>query len=302
MDFQVEGFLIRICKPIQILGGILFYTLGAGISRYLGNPMDWGLFVLGQLWVTIFQIGFNFLFAYFYYPISKGDPKKIFIDDPNEDNPRFIRRDLLLSVAFTAFASIAVIGLLFYWRMELSAVVFLIMGLMIILMIIYTVPPFQGKRTGYGEIIQAMLFANLFPAVAFSLQYGEIHRLVAMSTFPITLLFIAYILVNQFQSYAKDLRKNENTLLMLIGWERGMVLHNFLILISFLLFGLAMLFGISHRVVLPVFLVLPLGIFQIWYINRIASGAKPNWHLLKATAISILGLTTYLLAFSYWIR
>lgn len=302
MDFRVERFLLRLCQPMKIIGGMVFFALGAGISRYLGNPTDWGLLILGQLWITIFQIGFHFLTTYFYHPTDRRDPKRIYIDDPSEDNPRFIRRDLILSVAFTAFASIAIMGLLFFWQLALNGVVFTIMVLMIILIIAYAAPPFELKKTGYGELIQAILMANFFPAMAFSLQYGEIHRLVAMSTFPLTLLYISYILVQQFQTYGNDLRKNEKTLLTMIGWERGMVLHNLLILISFLLFGLAMFFGLSHRVVLPVFLVLPLGIFQIWYMNRIASGVKPNWRLLSTTAISILGLSAYLLAFSYWIR
>ena len=80
------------------------------------------------------------------------------------------------------------------------------------------------------------------------------------------------------------------------------MLHNLLILGGFLLFGVSMLFGLPIQVSFPVFFVFPLGLFQIWYMTRIASGVKPNWRVLYPTAILTYGLSTYLLALSFWIR
>lgn len=302
MNIRIEQFFIRIARPLYLLGGILFYALGVGISRYLGNPVNWGLVIIGQIWVTIFQLGFHLLITYFHHPLVLGAPNRIQIDEEGDGDNQFIRGELVLSAAFTSFAVAAILGLLFLWWLKVSGVVFMIMGLMIILMFALVVPPFQIIKTGYGDLLQAILVVNLIPGIAFSLQYGELHRLVAMSTFPITLIYLSTQLAYQFQTYGNDLLKNKTTLLTLLGWERGMMLHNLLILISYFLFGLAMLFGLSPRVTLPVFFVLPLGIFQIWYMTRIAAGAKPNWRLLNTTAIFVLGLTTYLLAFSYWIR
>ena len=302
MNIRIEQFFLRIARPLYLLGGVLFYALGVGIARYLGNPVNWGLVILGQIWVTIFQLGFHFLITYFHHPQIIGAPNRIQINDDREGKAQYIRVDLILSAAFTAFAVAAILGLLFLWWIKVSGVVFMIMGLMIIFVITLVVPPFQIIKTGYGDLLQAILVANLIPGIAFSLQYGELHRLVAMSTFPLTLLYLSTQLAQQFQSYGNNILKNKTTLLTIMGWERGMMLHNLLILIAYFLFGVAMLFGLSPRVTLPVFFVLPLGIFQIWYMTRIAAGAKPNWRLLNSTAIFVLGLTTYLLAFSYWIR
>ncbi len=302
MDLRIEQFFIKIARPLNLLGGIFFYALGVGISRYLGNPVEWGLVILGQIWITTYQLGSHFLTTFFHYQPVPGDRSRIQISKEGDETTKYIRRDLILSAAFTAFAAAAMLAFILLRTKEINGSVVMIMGIMIIVILCYAVPPFQIIRSGYGELLQSILMANLIPGIAFALQYGELHRLLAMTTFPLTLLYLAMLLALQFPTYANDIRFEKANLLTRLGWEWGLILHNVLILSSFFVFGLAMFFGLSTRVTLPVFFVLPLGLFQIWYMTRIASGAKPNWRLLSTMAIFILGLTTYLLAFSYWVR
>jgi hypothetical protein len=60
--------------------------------------------------------------------------------------------------------------------------------------------------------------------------------------------------------------------------------------------------GFPTAVGLPALLSLPLGIFQVWYMNRIAAGAKPHWNTLGLMAILVFGVTVYLMAFVFWTR
>jgi hypothetical protein len=46
--------------------------------------------------------------------------------------------------------------------------------------------------------------------------------------------------------------------------------------------------------------VLPIGLYQIWIMNRIADGARPNWNLLLLVALSTFSLTAYILTFAFW--
>jgi hypothetical protein len=80
------------------------------------------------------------------------------------------------------------------------------------------------------------------------------------------------------------------------------VMHNVLIMTGYLVLAVGIILGFPLRVALPGFLSLPLGLFQIWMLNRIAAGAKPNWKALTLNAASVLGLTVYLLAFTFWTR
>jgi 1,4-dihydroxy-2-naphthoate octaprenyltransferase len=144
--------------------------------------------------------------------------------------------------------------------------------------------------------------ANLLPSFSFLLQTGELHRLIAMSTFPLTALHLAMILAFEFPDYFNDIKFEKTTLLVRVGWQRGMNLHNILILIAYLLLALAAIFGLPLPIVLPAMFVLPLGALQIWQMRRIAVGAKPNWIAVTITPLAMFAITAYLLTFSFWTR
>jgi 1,4-dihydroxy-2-naphthoate octaprenyltransferase len=166
----------------------------------------------------------------------------------------------------------------------------------------YAVPPIRLESSGYGELTSSILVANLVPAFALLVQTGDLHRLLAMSTFPLTLLHLAMLLALELPDYATDIKFEKNTLLVRIGWEPGMRMHNFLILGAYLILGLAVLLGLPIAIALPAFLSLPLGMLQIFQMNRIAAGAKPNWTTLTLAAVTLFSATAYLLAFSFWSR
>jgi 1,4-dihydroxy-2-naphthoate octaprenyltransferase len=302
MDFRITRFFFHITRPLDLLGGVLVYALGVGIARYLGSPIDWVVISLGQVWVTTYQIGFHFLAAYFLLPIKPGDRNRLPISDEGEENPTEIRRDLVLWAAFAAFAATTSLTLILMVSNGVNGSILILQGLLMLGAILYCVPPFRLIYSGYGELIRSIIMANLIPAFAFMLQYGDIHRLVGMSTFPLTTLHLAMLLAVQLPGYYTDIKNNHETLLVRLGWARGMIFHNLLILSAFLVVGIAMLFGLPAPVALPIFFVLPLGLFQIWYMTRIAGGAKPNWRVLSLTATLTFGLTAYLFAFTFWVR
>jgi len=302
MDSRITRFFFSISGPLRLLGGVVLYALGVGIARYLGNPVDWSRVLLGQTWVITFQLGSHYLSAYFLLPANPRDPSRIAITD-NGDEPHVgIRRDLVLLSAFTAFTATASLTLILMRFSNLTHGILILMGLMFAGAILYAVPPFRLGNSGYGELILSITMADFFPALGYMFQNDELHRLVAMTTFPLTMLYLALLLAVQLSHYPQDLRLGRGTLLVRLGWERGVVFHNILLLGSFLLIGIAMLFGLPVGVAMPVFFVLPLSLFQIWLMTRIASGAKPNWRVLNFTAIFSFGLTAYLFTFAYWVR
>jgi 1,4-dihydroxy-2-naphthoate octaprenyltransferase len=130
----------------------------------------------------------------------------------------------------------------------------------------------------------------------------ELHRLLAMATFPLTLLHLAMMLAFELPDYATDLKYGKRTLMVRAGWQRGMLLHNILVLSGFALLGLAAIMGLPTWIALPTFFVLPVGLLQIWQMIRIEQGSKPNWTLLTLAAVTSFGLTAYLLVFGFWTR
>jgi 1,4-dihydroxy-2-naphthoate octaprenyltransferase len=295
--------LIRLSRPIFLLGGILLFSLGGGIADYLGITINWGVYLLGQAWVTTLQLAAQYLNEYFDAPIDNQNPNRtLFTGGSGVLGPDGLPRRVALMAAYGCLAVTASLTVLLLVTVRLSLPTILIMILACLGAILYSVPPIRLSATGYGELTTSILVANLVPALAFLLQTGDLHRLLAMSTFPLTLLHMAMMVSFEFPDYSLDANFGKRTIIVRIGWQWGMTVNNLLILSAYLMLGLAVAFGLPLMIALPAFLTFPLGLLQIWQLRRIADGAKPNWTALTLNALVIFAVTAYLLAYSFWTR
>jgi 1,4-dihydroxy-2-naphthoate octaprenyltransferase len=292
---------LRLTRPVFLLGGILMYALGVGIARYLGVTLDWTAYFLGQGCVTLLQLSAQYLNEYFDRATDAENLNRTpFSGGSGAGNdPALPQRTALLAAA-TCLTVGAVITVLLYRDGKLNPELGVILGLAFLASIFYSVPPVRLAGTGYGELVASILVANLVPAFAFILQTGSLHRLVGMTTFPLTALHLAMLIAFSLPDYSSDLRHGKRTALIRLGWERGMMLHNLLIVLAYALLAVAIIEGLPLRLAWPGFLTLPLGIYQIWRMRQIAAGAPTRWNLLTFTAVSIFALTGYFLAFSFW--
>jgi 1,4-dihydroxy-2-naphthoate octaprenyltransferase len=292
---------IRFSRPLALLGGMLTFALGTGIARYLGITLNWHLYFLGQLWTTSLQLFAHYFGEYFRPPAIPARNTPFLRQNSTQAGKKVPQREAALwggLVMLTAAASLAVM----LRAAGANSTALLVMFLIFAAGLVYTVPPMRLAETGYGELVLSVTVAGLIPALAFALQTGELHRLVVMSTFPLILLCIAMYIVFDLPAYANNLKHEQLTLLTRLGWQRAMTLHNLLILTAYILLAMAMRFGFPPSIGLPALLALPLGLLQIWYMTRIAAGAKPNWAILGWVAVAVCAATAYLLTFSFWTK
>ena len=286
----------------DMVGAVLFYTLGVGIADYLGVNTHWNVIWSGLAVCLLLIFGSAYLRAYF--DLLEDDTRsKSFRENWAERNlqsENHLRPTSLLQIALTALAAASVLTLLLLLREPQNRTAQIFLFLIFIFSFFEGMPPVRLVYTGYGEIFLAITIANLVPAFAFSLQYGSTHRLLAMTTFPLTFLYIAMSLALALPNYADDVKYARQNLMVRLGWQSGMTLHNILILLAYVALGLAAAFGMPWPLTWPGLLTLPVGIFQIWQILRIGNGAPPNWRLTRITAISTLALTGYMLAYALW--
>jgi len=270
----------------------LLYALGVGIARYLGATLDVGLYWLGQFWVITLFIA-TFLLDRYYDPQANVENlgRQLFGTLPYQSG-------LVLgaAISFTITASLTVLLI----RSGLNPPMITIMSVSVLGVILYALPPFRLANAGFGELTLSILIANLVPAFAFLLQLGEFHRLIAMATFPLTFLLLATILALRFPNYAAHLKYRKNSLIIRMGWDTAMTAHNIFVLTAFVIIGLAAVFGFPSFAATPLLFALPLGLFQIWYVTRIAGGVKPNWNALSLSAVFLVGSVSYLMVFAFW--
>jgi len=304
--------LIRAAQPLQLLVGIITYSLGAGIVVYLGDNLNWTNFLLGQLVVLMLLLSSSWLNSYFdaldfpqfELPIrdsGKQDQKK------NESVSAFPSRRLALQAALTTLAVGAVLTVLLFKQSVLRLPEFAVLGLAFGLAFFYSVPPLRLVYSGYGELVQAVLLVTLIPSFSYMLQSGELHRLLAILTFPLSMLYLAMLLAFSLRSYANDLKyqyidgyRVRRKMMIRLGWRRGMILHNALITSAYLLLGASFLVGLPWRLTWPGLLTLPVGAFQIWQVIQIANGAPTRWRVLLLSAVTTFTLTSYFITISLW--
>jgi 1,4-dihydroxy-2-naphthoate octaprenyltransferase len=286
---------IRLSRPLHLLFAALTYTLGAAIADYLGVTISASAFALGFGWVCLMQISMNLLPEIF-RPINEP----ILADEPRAERFQLRNRLLIIVIGLLTVAAGCAYLLFFLGRVQTSAFIFLVFSLLIVLL--YAVPPFQLARRGFGELLLAAHLGYVFPALGFVLQDAESHRLIPVLALPVTALALAYFLVLDFPAFADDLKYERLTLLTRLGWQRAIPLHHALVAAAFFLLASAPFAGLSLAVLWPAFLALPFAALQILLLRNIGLGAPPLWKPLTITAAALFALTTYFLAFSFFLR
>lgn len=299
----VLRLFVQLSRPIFLVGVAILYALGVGIAHYLGAQIDWVAYILGQIWVSLLQLSTHYLNEYFNARADAHNPNRTWLTGGSGalGEGKLPRRTALLA-AYTCLAILASLTVIMASEGYLSVTVSLIMAIAFFGALSYSTPPFNLEASGYGELLVSVLATFFVPAFAFLLQVDELHRLVAMSAFPLATAHLAMFMTFELPDYSTDLKFGKRTLLVRMGWRNGMLFHDLLILVSFLLLVCAALFGYPRFAFWSAFILFPLGLFQIYQMRRIAMGGKPNWSLLTTGAISLFGCMAYLLTFSFWIN
>lgn len=294
--------LIRFSRPWTLLAGVLFFVLGAGIARYLGQPFFWSRFWLG-LGMTLLLLESSYLLKAYFDLVDAENPllktqKDLRPEDP--DSLQRIPRQGLLILSLATLTAGAVLTVLQLSSGAIILPTLIILGLSVLLAFFYAVPPLRLVNTGFGDLSEALLLAGLIPAFSFLLQNGELHRFLLIFALPFSGLYLAVRIADSLKSYARDLKLARKTFLITVGWQRAMLIHNLIIPAFYLLIVLASLFGLPWSLTWPVLLTIPLGGFQVWQMLQIAAGAKPQWRVLTFTSAALLGLSVYLVALALW--
>lgn len=297
MNLSVWREMLRLARPWVLLGTLLFYAIGAGIAHFLARPINVPVYILGQACVLLLALSSAYLSEYF--SMLENPPKRN-LDGGNRADEFLRLRNALIQAAAVAMTVGAVLTVMLFIQGVWNASVLIFLGAAFLLAIIFAVPPFSLARRGYGELATALFLTAIIPALAFALQTGETHRLLILLTFPLTAIFIAMVLAVELETYYDDIKEGRNTLMISIGWQRGMSLHNIMVLLSYLLVGLAAVLRLPWSLTWPMLATLPIGLFQIWQMWQIGNGQKPRWRLLRITALASFGIMAYLIAFSLW--
>ncbi len=291
---------LHLSRPHFLLGGFLLFGLGAAIATYLGKPVDWGLYILGQLLVTSIQLMAQAMHTFFDGTREQEVTfRSLFGGDRKALEPEHLPYTVALISAIVTLTISATLAALLLVVKNVSFVTWAFMLMGFIAAFFYSTPPVRLITSGFGEIIATIVVASFVPIISFTLQTGELHRLLLMSTIPLAALLFAAFIAFEFRDYASDLKRNQQTLMVRLGWETAMKLHNLAILFAIISFLTAYVIGLPDRVALGALISFPLAIAQIWQLNRIKAGLPPRWRTFTLSALALFAMTAYLELMGY---
>ncbi len=178
----------------------------------------------------------------------------------------------------------------------------ILMAIMLLTVYLLSGSNFHLFNTGFGELGQAFLLFGLFPIYSYQLISGEFHILIMLICLPLTFFYIAERNLISLYQYAQDQKNVKKNFLQVVGWKRGMQVHNLFILLGFVLYACIPLFNFPTRIFLNPLLTLPLGILMIIMMNRIEHGKKPEWQSYLFLEKVLLCLVIYFIAAAMILR
>ena len=294
--------LIQFIPIDTIISAILYYLLGVSISRYLGNNIDWSAFIIG-LFIILFLLLLNICLFLYFKMIDFENRNNLFKRIEFELKPKqvVITQKLFLysSIFMMILASFFILFL--YTKIQVNILVLLFLMMFIILIIIDSVPPMSFGNSSYGIMINTFCITFLIPMTAFILQGNELHRLVLYICLPLFFIFFSMKTIVSIKNFGLDSKYDIKSFSTTLGWEKSINIHNFLMILGYLLLGSNIFLDIPSRIILPGMITLPIGIFQIIYLNQIVGGQKPNWQILNILSIATALITPYLITYALWI-
>jgi len=286
--------MIKLSRPLNLFFSLLTYFLGVSVAVYLGESIQkisLGFVAIGVLLIQLSMFLLPEVFRIDREPLQSSE----------SPSARAKLRSDILSIVLGALGVTSILLYILFANDLLPQSSIYLINLAILILLVYSVPPFRFSNRGYGEILLAIQFGYVYPSLAFTLQTGEFHPYLNIC---IPLMFIAFgfFITSDFQTFADDQKYGRVTLLTRLGWERVVPLHHIFIIFAYIFFIVMTVFGLPISFLWPVFLTLPFALYQIFQLRNISLGLPPNWRILDINAIAVFGLTIYFLILTFWIR
>jgi 1,4-dihydroxy-2-naphthoate octaprenyltransferase len=291
---QVRLFFL-LSRPWFLLGATLLYGLGLALARYLGETVNVRLGAEGLALVLALQLTVHYLNEYYDAEADAANPNRT----PFNGGSGAVGKDRLsrltaLQAAVVALAFVALLLTAMLIRGETPSLAWVVIALLLPASLFYSAPPLRLVSSGYGEFLAALIVSAMVPTLAFTLQSGSMHRMLFLATAPLVLFNFAMIMAFEVPDYGTDLGSGKRTLMVRLGWESGMRLHDAAIIAAVLALLAGALLGLPAHVTVGLLIVLPLAAAQAWQMGRVRRGARPNWTLLTGGAVALFTLAAYL--------
>ncbi len=271
-----------------IFASFSIYLVGSIFAGFEKSNVDFSSLILGLL-VFLTVLALQLLFDYL--STSKINPySRVNFERGNKKSQLFILTFILFMILLYLTYTILKMN-------KLIGVNLIYISLITFLMLL---PIFRlGKMLfqTYNVIIEGMIVSPLMLLLGAGMQGMNPTSGYILLTIALFFLYIANRTSLLFEQYEKDLKSNERSMLIIIGWDNGIKIQNISLFLSYLVFFLYFYRNGSLGINLPVLITAIIGVFSMYLLNRMVRGMKPHWQIIKATAFLHFFAVCYLLVF-----
>ena len=283
--------VVRLGRPIFLLGGFALYGLGALAAIRRGHAFDVVSFAIGQLAVSSIQLMTHYANDYFDYEADKANAtptrwsggSRVLV---NGELPRGVA--LRAALAAGAVAPLAALALLFRHPAHTESV--LLLCAMQLLAWSYSGPPLRLHSRGLGEPTTALVVPLLTPLAGFALQTGRFELYPLLLTAPLALLQIAMLVTIEFPDHAGDRSVGKLSWVVVLGTERAARLIQMAIAAAFFLAVFNLHFGVPPRAALLWSALLPLALWLCFRLQRRDYEQSSAWESLSFSSVALFFL------------
>jgi 1,4-dihydroxy-2-naphthoate octaprenyltransferase len=288
------GALLRLGRPLFLVGGFVMYGIGAAVAVLHGHAVDLRLYLLGQAAVTAFQLMTHYANDYFDYEADRANatPTKW-----SGGSRVLVRGELPRRAALAAALVLALAGLAAAWALGASgragpAAVPLLLAILV-LSWEYSAPPLRLHSTGLGELDTAVVVTGLVPLLGFYLQAPDWAglRVLLLAIAPLCCLQVAMLLAIEFPDQAGDAAVGKRTLVVRLGASRGAALYAAVVAAAYGALPALAAAGLPTTVALAAALPAPLAAWRLLRMRADFARAG-QWERITFWAVALLVATS----------
>ncbi|MDY6846533.1 MAG: hypothetical protein SVP52_05300 [Chloroflexota bacterium] len=293
---MIAKTMLKAIKPFRLACLLATYALGGGLVQYVRHLGSWGVLIQGGLFLLFVLLSVEFLKVLGQLRDFKNWPEDATLN-------QIKRTRWVIALAVATFLTVAMtIVIDWLWGGSLWGGLTVLIFVFLFSVGIYYLSDLKDSLRPFKIFIEVFLYVVFPPAIAFFTQSSEPHRFLTLVVIGLVPAYLAYPLLIQLKAYRHDLRYENLTFVTYVGWEKAMVIHNALILLTYLIFALIALLGFPWFLLWTVFLTLPIGLVEIWLMEGVRRGKKPLWGVMQFATACVLFIPMYLLGFAFWIR
>ncbi len=288
--------VMQALKPFRLISLVMTYLLGAGLVQYVREMKSWSAFIQGGLFLLLISLSLELMRTLQRLAVPRNWPEGMSLNEVKQ-----VRWIIAILTATFLTVATAIVVTWMQTNILWSGAGFLLVALLIAGAFYYFAEALKFLKP-FGLLIEVLVYVVIPPAIAYFLQSDDPHRLLTMVVVALVPSYLANRLLSMLKRFGRDQKYGVGTLVTLVGWENTMFFHNALILLTYLLYALVAVLGFPWFLIWPVFLTLPIGLTQIWLMERVKRGMKPLWRVMQVAAASVLFIPAYMLGFAFWIR